>query len=60
MPQPAPGIRTWDDGEFIRRMLAWFARQIEETHVSPSPCQILGHKLSELAQARMRGWSPDA
>jgi hypothetical protein len=60
MPQPAPGIRTWDDGEFIRRMLAWFARQIEETHVSPSACQILGHKLSELAQARMRGWSPDA
>ena len=45
-------MRTWPDGEFIERMLEWFAGQIDDVKVSPSACQQLGYKLSDLALAR--------
>lgn len=28
MPRPALGMRTWPDGEFKLRLLAWFERQL--------------------------------
>ena len=59
LPQPAPGMRTWDDGDFIRQMLSWYTRMLDDVRVSPSACEMLAHRLGELARERKQGWSPD-
>ena len=57
MPQPEPGMKSWDDGAVIGQLTAWFERHVADCRVSPSACQLLAHKLEQIAaEAMKRGW----